>query len=55
MNIEFLTFLTFLIIGFIVIWILIAIAIGSNQKVIYKNQVQQSKLLQEIIYKISKK
>ena len=43
--------IAFLIIGFIVIYILVAIA--NNQKVIYKNQVQQSKFLRELIYKIN--
>lgn len=41
--------IAFLIIGFIVICILIRIA--SNQELICKNQVQQWKLLQELIDK----
>jgi len=44
--------IAFLIIGLIVIYILIRIA--SNQELICKNQVQQGKLLQELINKISK-
>ena len=45
--------IAFLIIGLIVIYILIGIV--SNQELICKNQVQQGKLLQELIDKISKK
>lgn len=41
--------IAFLIIGFIVIYILIIIA--SNQELICKNQVQQAKLLRELIDK----
>ncbi len=45
--------IVFLIIGLIVIYILWTIAL--NQKVICKNQVQEGKLLRELIDKISKK
>ena len=41
--------IAFLIIGFIVIYILIRIA--GNQELICKNQVQQAKLLRELIDK----
>ena len=45
--------IAFLIIGLTIIYVLIQL--GHNQKVICKNQVQQGKLLQELIDKISKK
>ena len=45
--------IVFLIIGLIVIYILMAIA--NNQKVICKNQVQQTKLLLEQFNKQNKK
>jgi len=45
--------IVFLIIGLIVIYILWTIAL--NQKVICKNQVQEGKLLRELIDKIRKK
>ena len=45
--------IVFLIIGLIVIYVLWTIAL--NQKVICKNQVQEGKLLRELIDKISKK
>jgi hypothetical protein len=44
--------IAFLIIGLTIIYVLIQL--GHNQKVICKNQVQQGKLLQELIDKISK-
>tara|TARA_R100001198_G_C5187463_1_gene181496 strand:+ start:581 stop:730 length:150 start_codon:yes stop_codon:yes gene_type:complete len=45
--------IAFLIIGLTIIYVLIQI--GHNQKVICKNQVQQAKLLQELINKINNK
>jgi len=45
--------IAFLIIGLIIIYVLIQL--GHNQKLICKNQVEQGKLLQELINKISKK
>lgn len=45
--------IAFLIIGFTIIYVLIQI--GHNQKVICKNQVQQGKLLQELIDKVNDK
>ena len=45
--------IVFLIIGLIIIYVLMQL--GHNQKVICKNQVQEGKLLRELIDKISKK
>jgi len=45
--------IVFLIIGLIIIYVLMQL--GHNQKVICKNQVQEGKLLRELIDKIRKK
>ena len=45
--------IAFLIIGLIIIYVLIQL--GHNQKMICKNQVEQGKLLQEIINQNNKK